>query len=83
MDDEPQPDDDRDEGDDDERDEEGPRPSSLTNDAIGPVAAVAVGFAAFYLSAGLPFLARLGIALVVMTIVVYITVEIARRRRRR
>jgi hypothetical protein len=83
------PDGDLDEGegwdDDDDLDEEenGAGGPGLTNEAIGPLAAVVVGFVAFYLAKGLSFLPRLGIALVVMTVVTYVSVEIARRRRHR
>ena len=54
-----------------------------TNEAIGPLAAVVVGFFAFYLARGFSFLPRLGIALVVMTVVTFVSVEITRRRRHR
>jgi hypothetical protein len=71
--------------DDDDLDEEenGAGGPSLTNEAIGPLAAVVVGFLAFYLAKGFSLLPRLGIALVVMTVVTYVSVEIARRRRHR
>jgi hypothetical protein len=71
--------------DDDDPDDEGDDAAGvgLTNEAIGPLAAVVVGFFAFYLARGLSFLPRLGIALVVMTVVTYVSVEITRRRRHR